>query len=74
MNILNKRLTDWSEEHGNINCSPAQAGFRPKLSTAHHLFTLQHVIDRARMQGAATKQAYKAAPYMQKADDTVQHM
>ena len=32
--ILNKRLVDWSEEHGVR--SPAQAGFRPKLSTAHH--------------------------------------
>ncbi|KAK9817444.1 hypothetical protein WJX74_007421 [Apatococcus lobatus] len=43
--ILDDRLVRGSEEHG--LCSPAQAGFRPGKSTAHHLFALRHFIDHA---------------------------
>ena len=43
-NILNTRIVRFTE----INALRAgsQAGFRPKLSTVHQLFTLQHFIDR----------------------------
>ena len=36
--VLNKRLTDWVEEHGLIN--EAQAVFRRNYSTIDHIFTL----------------------------------
>ena len=36
--VLNKRLTDWVEEHGLIN--EAQAGFRRNYSTIDHISTL----------------------------------
>ena len=46
---LNERLIHWPGEHG-IR-SPAQAAFRLKLSTAHHLFALWHFTDQACMRG-----------------------
>ena len=63
--ILNKRLVDWSEEHG--VCSPARAGFSPRLSTAQHLFALWHFIDRARVPGVPF---YACFVDVQKAYDT----
>ena len=42
--ILNKRLTDWVEEHGLIN--EAQAGFRRNYSTIDHIFTLLALVQR----------------------------
>ena len=36
--VLNKRLTDWVEEHRLVN--EAQAGFRRNYSTIDHIFTL----------------------------------
>ena len=42
--VLNKRLTDWVEEHGLIN--EAQAGFRGNYSTIYHTFTLLALVQR----------------------------
>ncbi len=42
--VLNKRLTDWVEEHGLIN--EAQAGFRRNYSTIDHIFTLLALVQR----------------------------
>jgi hypothetical protein len=42
--ILNARLLKYTED-ANLR-APTQAGFRPKLSTIHQLFTLQHFIDQ----------------------------
>ncbi len=42
--VLNARLVTITEN--NKLRSPTQAGFRPRLSTAHQLFTLQHIIDK----------------------------
>ena len=42
--ILNARILKYTEGAGLR--AATQAGFRPKLSTAHQLFTLQHFIDR----------------------------
>ena len=43
--ILYKRIVDCSEQHD--ICSPVPEGFRPNLSTVHHIFALRHMIDRA---------------------------
>ena len=43
--ILNDRLVSFTEEC-NLR-APTQAGFRPGLSTAHQIFTLQHFADNA---------------------------
>lgn len=40
---LNDRLVRWAEHHGKH--AAQQAGFRPRLSTTHHLFALRHLID-----------------------------
>ncbi len=42
--VLNARLMDFLEE-GRLR-APTQAGFSPQLSINHHLFALQHMIDR----------------------------
>jgi hypothetical protein len=41
--ILNARVLQYTESVG-LRAN-TQAGFRPKLSTVHHLFTLQHFVD-----------------------------
>ena len=66
--ILNKRLVEWTEDAGLR--SPAQAGFRPNLSTIHHLFALRHFIDRARIRGVPL---FTCFVDIQKAYDSVQH-
>ena len=66
--ILNKRLVGWSEEHQLR--SPVQAGFRPGQSPIHHLFTLRHFIDTARI---SRRPLYACFVDLQKAYDTVQH-
>lgn len=66
--ILNRRILDWPEAAG-IRSS-AQAGFRPRLSTIHHLFALQHFIDRARLRRAPL---FACFVDIQKAYDSVQH-
>ena len=66
--ILNARLVAWSELH-NLR-SPAQAGFRPRLSTIHHVFALRHFIDRALLQ---RRTLFVCFVDLQKAYDTVQH-
>jgi len=43
--ILGDRLVSYTEKHDFR--APTQAGFRPRLSTIHNLFTLQHFIDKA---------------------------
>ena len=40
---LNDRLVSWAERNGKH--APQQAGFRPRLSTTHHLFALRHMVD-----------------------------
>ena len=45
-NMINRRLITYTEEK-NLR-APTQAGFRPRLSVLHQLFTLQHLIARAR--------------------------
>ena len=45
--VLNRRLM-WFLEHHGLR-SPAQAGFRPKMSIEHQLFALQHVVDSSRL-------------------------
>jgi hypothetical protein len=42
--VLNNRLVSFLE--GQRLRAPTQAGFRPALSVNHHLFALQHIIDR----------------------------
>ena len=42
--VLNKRLTDWVEEHGLVN--EAQAGFRRNYSTINHIFALLALVQR----------------------------
>ena len=66
--ILNKRIVDWSEQHGLR--SPAQAGSRPQLSAAHHVFALRHFVDRARIRKV---RLFACLVDIQKAYDTVQH-
>lgn len=44
--ILNRRVVQLTEREGLR--APTQAGFRPKLSTVHQLFALQHLVDHAR--------------------------
>jgi exonuclease III len=66
--ILNKRLLDYTE-----SCqlrSHTQAGFRPKLSTVHQLFTLQHLIDK---QKHRKQQLYCCFVDLKSAYDKVQH-
>lgn len=46
--ILNNRLLNFTENHGLRAAS--QAGFRPRFSTVHQLFTLQHFIDHRKAQ------------------------
>lgn len=46
--MLNARLLKFTEDN-NLR-APSQAGFRPRLSTVHQLFTLQHFIDHQRAQ------------------------
>ncbi len=48
--ILNTRLLDFTESKSLRAAS--QAGFRPKLSTVHQLFSLQHFIDHQTAQKA----------------------
>ncbi len=43
-NILNTRIVNFTEACGLR--AGSQAGFRPKLSTVHQLFSLQHFIDK----------------------------
>ncbi|KAK9836090.1 hypothetical protein WJX81_000576 [Elliptochloris bilobata] len=43
--LLNVRLVAYTERAGLR--APSQAGFRPRLSTQHQLFCLQHLVDRA---------------------------
>ena len=43
--ILSDRLEAWSEEHG--LCSLVQAGFHPRQSPIHHLFTSRCFIGSA---------------------------
>ena len=66
--ILNDRLVKWTEAGGLR--SPAQAGFRPRKSTIHHLFALRHFIDHALNTG---RPLYVCFVDLQKAYDTVQH-
>ena len=42
--ILNKRILRWTEQN-NLRAA-CQAGFRPRLSTVHQLFALQHFVDK----------------------------
>lgn len=44
--LLNERLVAYTESQGLR--APSQTGFRPRLSTLHPIFTLQHLIDHAR--------------------------
>ncbi len=44
--LLNQRLVAYTEAAGLR--APSQAGFRPAMSTLHPVFTLQHLLDRAR--------------------------
>lgn len=46
--VLNLRLVAFLEQHGLR--SPTQAGFRPHMSTNHHLFALQHLVDKRHRQ------------------------
>ena len=64
--VLNRRLVDWAE-HGGKH-APEQAGFRPRLSTTHHLFALRHVVDWHRAAGAPL---YLAFVDFRKAYDSV---
>ena len=47
-NMINRRLIKYTEEQ-NLR-APTQAGYRPRLSVLHQLFTLQHLITRARLK------------------------
>ena len=47
-NMINRRLIKFTEEQ-NLR-APTQAGYRPRLSVLHQLFTLQHLITRARLK------------------------
>ena len=42
--ILNRRILLWTEQR-NLRAE-CQAGFRPRLSTVHQLFALQHFVDK----------------------------
>jgi len=44
--LLQRRIDEYLESNG-LRCD-MQAGFRRKLSTCHHLFTLQHFIDKCK--------------------------
>ena len=44
--VLNNRLIKYTEDR-HLRAA-TQAGFRPRLSTTHQLFTLQHLIDKQR--------------------------
>jgi len=46
--VLNLRLVAFLEQRGLR--SPTQAGFRPHMSINHHLFALQHLVDKRRRQ------------------------
>ena len=46
--ILNQRILAYTEQHGMR--APSQAGFRPKLSVVHQLFTLQHLSERQKQR------------------------
>jgi len=59
--VLNARLMDFLEE-GRLR-APTQAGFRPQLSIKHHLFALQHIIDR-RIHRAARRSPSTAASWI----------
>ena len=48
-NIVNARLVTFTEKH--FYRSPAQAAFRPKFSTLHCLFVMQHVIEISQKRG-----------------------
>ena len=68
--ILNARLVAWSGKHGLR--SPVQAVFRPRHSpmASHHLFALQHFVNRASLWRRPLIVAFVE---LQKAYDTVQH-
>ena len=46
--ILNQRLLEYTEQHDLR--APSQAGFRPAMSVAHQLFSLQHLSERQRQR------------------------
>ena len=66
--ILNRRLIDYTETRELR--SHTQAGFRPRLSTVHQLFTLQHLIDK---QKHKKQQLYCCFVDLKSAYDKVQH-
>ena len=46
--MLNQRLLQYTEQHSLR--APSQAGFRPKLSVVHQLFSLQHISERQKQR------------------------
>ena len=65
-NIINNRLTKWSEENGIIN--DAQAGFRKGRSTTDHIFTLHAAVEKHLLKNS---KLYVAFIDLKKAYDTV---
>jgi hypothetical protein len=65
--ILNSRLVKFTEDN-NLRAH-TQSGFRPKLSTLHSVFALQHFVDRAKADG---HQLYICFLDLKAAYDTVQ--
>ena len=65
---LNARLLAWTERQ-QVRAA-AQAGFRPKKSTEHQLFTLRHAIDRSK---ASKQPIFASFVDLKGAYDLVQH-
>jgi hypothetical protein len=53
---FNARLVHWAEARNKR--APQQAGFRPRMSTTHHLFALRHMIDWHRSAGEPLYMAF----------------
>ena len=66
-NILSARLVKFTEDN-NLRAQ-SQSGFRPKLSTLHSVFALQHFVDKAKADG---DQLYTCFLDLKSAYDSVQ--